>query len=495
MDLQFNQRVIKCLQSADREYQTQEQTLEIRIPDGMPDIAMVLACWGQPVLRGKEWRADHLGVTGGVMAKILYLPEEAGPVQTLEAWLPLQMKWTIPNSRQDGTMLVDLGLRSADARVLSARKLMVRTNVGALLQTLTPMELSVSQSQDLPEDVQLLTNQYYLSLPREAGEKAFGLDETLQLPASDPKPERIVRFRLTPQVLEQKVLSDKLIFRGLCILHLLYQSEDGQLHSRDLDVPFSQYTDLSEEFAPEATVQIWPVVTNLELERTGEGDIHLKAGLSGQYVIHDRLRIDVPQDAYSAVRPVELQMTSFMAPGLLDQKVLPVTAQADPQVDVMKPVDVAFWREMPYISRDGGSVSAELCGTFQMLYYDPEGQLQCTQTRWEQTLPLPTDGETDAEVSLRVGGKPQYSTGMLQADLLADYEAKNSSGIEMIRALELGERTNPDPQRPSLILTKAGTRDLWQIAKDNATTVSLIKEANGLEGEPAPDAVLLIPVI
>lgn len=494
MDLKFNQNVIKCLQSAAREYQTQEQTQEIRIPEGKPDIAMVLACWGEPVLRGKEWRSDQVGVTGGVMAKILYLPEDAGLPQVLEAWLPFQMKWSIPAGQQDGTILVTPTLRSADARVLSARKLMVRTNVGMLMQALTPEEFTIYQPDAVPEDVQLLTNRYYQTLPVEAGEKAFGLDEVLELPASEQKMEQLVRVGLSPQVLEQKVLSDKLIFRGVCIAHLLYMGSDGQLYSRDFDVPFSQYADLEGEYEPEAAVQVMPALTNLEVEETPEGAIHLKAGLSGQYVVYDRMAVDLVQDAYSPVRRVDPVMEQLAVPGILEQTTQPVSAQADPQVDVMRPVDVSFWREQPYVVKDGDYGEADMAGTFQMLYYDPEGQLQSAQTRWEDTIRFPAGEDTTPTVSLRASGKPQYSAGMLHADLLAETAVASGQGMDMVTGLTLGERTQPDQDRPSLIVTKAGNQTLWQIAKENGAIMEAIRAANALADEPAPDSILLVPV-
>lgn len=495
MDLKFNESVMKCLECVTREYQTQEQTQQIRIPDGMPDIAVVLACWGQPVLRGKDWRNDNVSVTGGVMVKILYMPEEMGPVQVLESWMPFQMKWGIPGSRQDGTMLVELDLRSADARVLGARKLMVRANVGVLMQAMVPMEFSVCKPEAVPEDVQLLLNRYVLSLPRDAGEKAFGLDDTLEWNHADPKPDQIVYISLSPQVLEQKVLSDKLIFRGLCIVHLLYKSADGMLHSRDLDLPFSQYAELAQAFEPEATVRIYPVVTNVELDLTPEGALHLKAGLSGQYVICDRVGLEIPQDAYSPFRTVEPTLGQLTVPAILDERSVAVSAQADPQVDVMKPVDIAFWPEQPYISRSDDALEADLSGTFQLLYYDPEGQLQSTQTRWEDMCAVAADGGASAAVSMHPGGKVHYSAGILCADLLVDTVVTAGQATDMLCGLELGEKVAPDPQRPSLILTKAGNKTLWQIAKENATTVAKIREANGLEGEPTPESVLLIPIL
>jgi len=52
----------------------------------------------------------------------------------------------------------------------------------------------------------------------------------------------------------------------------------------------------------------------------------------------------------------------------------------------------------------------------------------------------------------------------------------------------------PDPNRPSLIVRRAGANRLWDIAKDSGSTVEAIQKVNGLQGEPAPDQMLLIPV-
>ena len=67
MELQFEKTLCNCLRMCQPQVQSQEQTQEVRIPEGMPDIGTVLACWGQIVLRGKEWRSDAAGISGGVM--------------------------------------------------------------------------------------------------------------------------------------------------------------------------------------------------------------------------------------------------------------------------------------------------------------------------------------------------------------------------------------------------------------------------------------------
>ena len=92
-------------------------------------------------------------------------------------------------------------------------------------------------------------------------------------------------------------------------------------------------------------------------------------------------------------------------------------------------------------------------------------------------------------------GKPSYSVGMLSVELLVDMTTAMAETTETIGGLELGELAEPDPMRPSVVVTKAGNRTLWKIAKENGSTLDQIRSANGLEGEPNPDAVLLIPVL
>ena len=84
MELQFHKNVFPCLQRVCREVQNQEQTQEVRLTDGMPDIGSVLGAWGQVLMRGKEWRGGGMNMSGGVMVWVLYAPEDGGQPQCVE---------------------------------------------------------------------------------------------------------------------------------------------------------------------------------------------------------------------------------------------------------------------------------------------------------------------------------------------------------------------------------------------------------------------------
>ena len=83
MELQFEKIPIAYLKKLTGQLRTQEQTLEVRLTDGMPDIGRVLGAWGQVIVRGKEWNSDHMAVSCGVMAWVLYTPEDGDGVSIL----------------------------------------------------------------------------------------------------------------------------------------------------------------------------------------------------------------------------------------------------------------------------------------------------------------------------------------------------------------------------------------------------------------------------
>ena len=102
MELQFENKSIQYLRPILRESKELEQTQEVRLPEGMPDIGSILGVWGQCVMRSKEWNGDHFIVSGGVMAWVLYAPADGSAPRSMETWLPIQMKWNMGDGHNTG---------------------------------------------------------------------------------------------------------------------------------------------------------------------------------------------------------------------------------------------------------------------------------------------------------------------------------------------------------------------------------------------------------
>ncbi len=498
MELQFEKTPWDCLTRVTSQVRGDEQTQEVRLPEHMPDIRRILGTWGQVLLRGKEWRGSGMTVSGGVMAWVLYEAGDGTGNQTVETWIPFQLKWEFPQTRHDGTILAQCGLAMIDARSLSPRKLMVKAVVSALGEALEPDTVEVYTPGTVPEDVYLLRRNYPVRIPREAGEKQFELEQELILPGTAGRVGKLIHNSLQPQVTDARVLAGKVVFRGKAGFHLLFEDLEGQLRTWDQEVEFSQFGDLEQNHGEEALAQVIPAVTALELELREPDRLVLKAGMVGQYVVSDQTVLELVEDAYSNRRPVTARVEDLLLPTVLDTRTQSLRLEGKQVADGDRVLDTALLVSQPRLNREEDGVDLEQSGAFQVLYLDREGLIQSVTLNAEESLHISADAGAFVTASALAGdsGQASFSGGDLCArgEVLIHTQATGDRGIPMVTGLTLGELAQPDPGRPSMILKRAGTGRLWDIAKASGSTVEAITRANDLQGEPEEDRLLLIPV-
>lgn len=498
MELKFQKSPLKFLHRAVQEVQNQEQTLEVKLPDGMPDIGRVLASWGQVILRSKEWRSGSIGCNGGIMVWVLYAPEDGTDARCVESWLPFQMNWDLTGESREGNICIRPLLRFVDARSVSARKLMIRSGVAAMGQAFVEDQVEVGVPGELDGDIQLLRAAYPIRLLKEAGEKTFLLDEDLSLPPSSPAPEKIIYYCVQPEITERKVSGNRVVFRGNGNLHVLYRSDEGQLHTWDFELPFSQLGDLSQVYDGDAQPEIAMAVTSLELNLDDEGHMRLKCGLLGQFMVSDRQMLELVEDAYSPSRKVTPQFEELELPAILDSRRENIFGEQSIPQDADIIVDTTFLPDFPRQRRWEDRVEFELPGQFQVLFYGEDGRLQSGTARWEGRTQVNAGEDTQVDGIVVPNGLPQatMSNGSItmKGDAALQMESISRQGLPMVNGLEMEPAQEPDGTRPSVILRRAGKDRLWDIAKSTGSTMTAIRSANGFEGEPNGDQMLLIPV-
>lgn len=495
MEIQFQKSVVPYLQTLTQQLQTQEQTQQVRLSDAMPDIGKVLASWGQILIRGKEWRSDSFSVSGGVKAWVLYEPEDGTQPRCVESWLPFQMKWDIPDTDRDGTVIACPMAPSVDARMLSDRKLMVRANVSIQACAMVPSDAALYAPVELPPDVQTLRSTYPMLLSTEAGEKAFEMEESISLPSAEQPMETLLRYTLEPALTESKLVADKLVLRGLARLQMLYLGTDGRLHSWGMELPFSQYTQLDDQYDSGAEVKICFGVTALEMEPGEDGAMTLKAGITAQYTVYDQKPIAVVEDMYSPNRNIKLTVEELRLPSVLDMQSQTLRAETTPDNMPARIADAVFLADAPRLQTEEDRVRTELSGTFQLLGTDDEGNLYSENSRWEDDWSIPVSPDADVRIGVQSVDAPQSTGTGVRTDLQVNAMTAMQQPIRVVTGAELGEMSEPDPNRPSLILRRIGEESLWELAKRTGSTVEAIQKLNGLQQEPLADQMLLIPVI
>jgi len=496
MQLQFPKETISCLGRTAREIKHDEYTQELKLPDALPDIGRVVGAWAQPLIRGKEWRGGGMSISGGLMAWVLYIPEDSTEVRAVDTWIPIQQRWDFSDSQRDGSMLADCRVAYVDARSVSARKMVVRAGISMLGEALEPKQLEYCVPGEMAEDMQLRPQTYMLWLPAEAGEKVFSMEETL--PAGENGSGKVLCYRVDATVTEKKVMADKLVFRGTLHLHMLCRSSEGEPVAADHILPFSQYTELEHACGPDAEADVTLVFTSLELNREEDGSLVLKAGLVGQYLIYDCKAVTVITDAYSTCRQVQVQKEDWSVPGVLERQQLSVQVVTDTQTACLRHVDCSVLAEHPSIQLTSEGIILECKGNFQLLGYDEGGVLQCENIPFTAQKEIPA--ESTVEITCACAGVTQPGLSVmadgvqLQCENAVKLCAQTGTGIPMVTGVDMGDPRTPDPERPSLILRRCADGDLWQLAKQTGSTVDAIREANGLTEAFGEEKILLIPV-
>ena len=497
MEVNFDRQTISCLDTALQQVQNSEQTLELKLQEGMPDVGRILTAWGQPILRSKEWREDQVQFSGGMMVWVLYAPEDGSEEQCVQGWIPFQMRWELPENCPEGTLRLRCLTRFVDGRSTSPRKILVRAGLAAMAEAFVPVEILTAQPGEGQKQVPLLEHTYPVRLLKEAGEKAFLMEEELYLPDSAPKIRQLISWRVTPRITEHRVLADKVVFKGNGNLHVLYRSDAGQLHDWDFELPFSQYADLRGEYGGDARVETAIMPTSLEVELRENGNLDIRGGMTAQYLISDKQSITLVEDAYSPVWDLTVRQEDITPPVVLENRRENISGEQTIAVDANLTADVQFLPDFPRQRRQENGVEIEYPGQFQVLFYDGDGRLQGTTCRWEGNMGLPSD-ENSRIAAVPVGAEAQAITGsgkiLVKVELPVDLTTTVKCPLPMVTGVTLGERKQPDSNRPSLILRRAGHSSLWEIAKTTGSTMEDIRRANNLTGEPTPGQMLLIPV-
>ena len=482
MELQWHKRSCPYIKTNFRQTQPQEQTQELRLSEEYPDIGRVLCAWGQPMIRSKEWRGEAMVATGGVSVSVAYLPEDGSGLRIMETWMPFQSRWNVPQNGHDSMIRIHSVLRGLDVRMLSARKMMLRANLAFWAEGMEPAEAEVFTPNQLPEDIEVLTNLYPAVIPKEFGEKQFATEEELHIPDA----AQWISFSLKPELTEQNVVGNRAVVRGIGRLHYVYQDDAGDIKSGDSAIPFAQFFELEQDYDKGATVDTLLMLSSLEHEMTPDG-VKIECGILAQYLVWNQQLLEMAEDAYSNHHALSIERESVTLPMKLDERAEVLNVM--PQLPDGKLLDTSFDWDVPVTYRENDMLTIDLPITFRFLYMDQEGHLQATEQNTVATLDYPVAEGCQVLVGVQ-GVQAQERAAVVNMNL----QTSVCQEFPMISGLTVGERKQMDQNAPAIIMRRMDTDCLWQLAKEAGSTMDDIRKANQLTQDPIRGQMLIIPI-
>lgn len=250
---------------------TQELTAEVIVPDSCADADRVVDAFGTLLVRAEECTAGSASVSGEVQAGILFVTED-GRLERLETVIPFSARRGWEGEQSDCRLQCVCRLCSVDARLVHSRKLLVRVGVSCTLTVYAAFTRTLHRLSGAGTDAASSgAKRLPLRLPRGLGEKSFSLNEEIEIPASKPPVERLLKCVYALDTAERKTIGNKAVFKGRLTVHILYEAPDGSLQRQETELPFSQFAELEQDL-DEGDLTVFLALTSAETEPDGQLD-------------------------------------------------------------------------------------------------------------------------------------------------------------------------------------------------------------------------------
>ena len=482
----------------------QEETLESIVPDACPDILRIVDVCGQAILSGKQAREGMAQVTGMVRASILYQPEGGGGLRRMEVGLPFTCQAEAPGLTERGTVLASPRLRSAEARALNPRKVLLRVDLAVDITACQPVERPICSGVTGTEEEGLCQRQfqgehYQLSAVQE---KPFTFSDQVRLQGAGDSPV-LLSLRVQPECTESKLIGSKLIFKGMVELYILLQEAGGTLSASHESLPFSQIIEVADA-GEEGDCQVEVEVAAIQCDQlpNDSRELNVTLELLAQAKVYCRRPVTILQDLYSTGNLMEVERENQLLCSLDEQSVRPqaVRELLETGEMVRSVADARLTLGQVRQSREGKELvlTAEACIT--VLYLDENELVQCIRRSIPVTCRLDCPEGAKCSCFCACPGEvfAAPAAGGVEVRFTVEFHCltTETTAIPAVTSAQLGEaRSAGEGQRPSVVLRMPSPgEELWDIAKAHGTTMEQILQANELEENALPiGRMLLIP--
>lgn len=466
---------------------TKEGTAEVTIPDTMPDVSELLLTDGQSLIRGKDVHGGGLTVSGISELTVLFRTEDE-KTERISIDVPFEAEAGC-STDDDSRAIASVHLTSAEARVLSARRILVRAEVCVTISLWTPAELRWLENAAAENCGAELRRKCVRLVPVVAVEEKTVVSEDVQpLPAGKPPVGSVLYSRAILRPESAEPVGGKLVVRGNASVSAIYETSAGEIAQAELSQFWSGFIDLPEA-GEGLSFDTVTALTGCSVEADG-GGFRISVGGVVQAVIRRREELEMIVDAYGT----DCSLVPTIETMIVDVEAVPeITADAVSihLESLRRP------RALVCISADCGrprqeKESVRVPVTVKALCVMEDGKHELLTGRGEA-------------ICSGCGSIPEVSCGELYASVAspgADVRApvcfaQTRYRREEIRYLSAIEAKNSAILKggPSVTILRAAPGDsVWSLGKARGLPCASVRAYNDLseEEEPTPGSLLLL---
>lgn len=474
---------------------------DFNVPDSKPDVVRLIQDKGEIKIEEAAVTAGHIRLKGALRFQALYrCDSEERKINSFDGEIPFQEILAIDGADEYDTARVRWQIEDLSVGVINSRKLSVRALVqfSVVVNEVREEEIATGVAE---EGAETLERPHTILQLLESRKDTWRLKEEIVLPSNKPNIRQILWKSVQLRSMETRLLENQIAIKGEAMVFVLYLGEEEErLEWLETAVPFAGAVESNGADADQL-LNLSYTVASVELEPKPDYDgeermLHLELMLELDICIYQEEQVQLLEDVYS----IHSQLLPESVPAIFERllmknaskcKVSQRISVGESQEGILQlcTSEGAVAIDQAEATPEGLVVEGTL--TVQILYVTADDRMPLSSLR--ETIPFhhmieaPGMGSQcrhQLECAIE-----QLTTVMLDGSQVEVKAAIGLSAIvfeqeEIQRLVDVKEEPlNLErlQERPGIVgyIGRPGDR-LWDIARENDTTIADIKETNRL---------------
>lgn len=475
---------------------TYEESTDAIVPDTYPDIARIAYADGVINMKEESVQNDRILVSGAVNTTVLYQPEGETGLRRLDVPVSFAYIEEVRGCNSESKCFVRCTVTAVKAHAVNSRKMSVTVKLCFEITAYQQSELCYTQSiQPANEQLEVLYQTEDINLLKKVKNCEFTILDDLEWKHSEDL--ELLHTDCMLKQTEARSNNGRLLLRGEALMQMLMRDDTGAIEQVTKTVPFTQMLDIDGILEGEK-VEVRLAVCSLDCVLAPDDMLSIGIGVRGIVLTDEMNTVQTIRDLYERHHELGVQIKQLpIQTCKLGERFSADSSENMPiGMKVMqylsgKAVCTGIQIESPEQAR----IKAEV----DVLYLDEENSLFQTHRIVHFPVKLSnSDGVPPSDIQMQLTLNPSSEDSInLYGVANGVYCGRKNKTIQDITAVNLGEKREKSMPDVTLVLRRVDEGEqLWDIARQYATTMSAIKSANNLpeDTKALKEQMLLIPL-
>lgn len=493
MDIQVKTEKFKYLQCVYDGYITSDESIEMIVPDALPDISEMLETKAICCLKGKDSDDGSVTIKAQITGEMIYLPENSTSLQKIDIVVPVTISAFNENIKSTCRLIASVGITSIEAKMINPRKFTIKAVVCAEISCFDTFEYDISSEINGP--VQVLKKEAEISAYGDVSEKLYVVSDEIKIDSTKRSIGDILSSDINIITEEIKAIGSKVIINGILRCSILYTSpdENGIFNIKN-ENRFSQVIEMNKN-CENAELKIINCITGIYLNAdliaaSNEKAINYEVHVVSQCVSVEKIVMPLLLDAYDPHHELYTSLNKIALSSITLDEIAADSIKVSVPCNGISEIISARGNITSITKEDhGNEASIYISGSVSIIYTTENGTISSSSYHFRDKISVKKENNETISVSefSEISISSSVASGLAECRISVKLKLTKTSKTEceQITALSYDEdRTIDTSSFPSLVIHKPKNSDtIWNLIKKHHSSEELMLSINEAENE------------